>query len=162
MEIEVAGHKYRTGKLNAFEQFNVVRRIAPLLSGLGESFAKIPRPTVVIPNGHDTGEPVEAEPPTQDQEANVWSALGPVAEALSNMPDDHVNYVLKLCISKCHRFDENAHSWARIATSAGDLTYADIDASIMMQIVFNTIQENLESFFSAPLLQTSGEDLGSR
>jgi len=149
MELELAGQKYRTGKLNAFEQFNVVRRIAPVLSGLGESFAKIPR---------TDGQEEEA---TQENEANVWSALGPVADALSSMPDDHVSYVLKLCLAKCQRLDEHTQTWARVTTQNGDLLYQDIDVSVMMQLVFNIIQENLGGFFNAPLPLNSGEGLGS-
>lgn len=149
MELEVAGQQYRTGRLTAFEQFNVVRRIAPVLSGLGESVAKVPQ--------QQNGEERSAE-----VEANVWQALGPVADALSNMPDDHVNYVLKLCLSKCHRLDEHSNTWARITTPGGDLTYQDIDVSVMMQLVFSIIQENLQTFFNAPLPLNSGEGLGSR
>ena len=150
MELELAGIKYRTGRMNAFEQFNVVRRIAPVLSGLGESFAKIPNR-----NG-------QAEDETPEVEAGVWSALGPVADALSKMPDEHVNYVLKLCLGKCHRLDEHSQTWARVTTPNGDLLYQDIDVSIMMQLVFSIIQENLESFFNAPLPLNSGEGMGSR
>ena len=150
MELELAGQRYRSSKLNAIEQFNVVRRIAPVLSGLGESFDIIP-----TPNGQD-----EANP--QQTEANVWSALAPVADALSNMPDDHVSYVLKLCLGKCQRLDEHTQTWARITTPSGEIIYQDIDVSVMMQLVVSIIQENLGSFFSAPLPQTSGEGLGSR
>jgi len=33
-EFEIAGHTYRAGKLNTFQQFHISRRLAPVLSGL--------------------------------------------------------------------------------------------------------------------------------
>ena len=107
-------------------------------------------------------ETVRSKNETPEVEAGVWSALGPVADALSKMPDEHVNYVLKMCLGKCHRLDEHSQTWARVTTPNGDLLYQDIDVSIMMQLVFSIIQENLESFFNAPLPLNSAEGMGSR
>jgi hypothetical protein len=144
-EVEIAGVRYRTGKLNVFEQLAVGKRIMPLLSGMGEAFSKIPRPPPVAEDDPDA-EPVEAE---GISEGDVWKALEPLMSALSEMKDDDLFFVVKMCMSKAHRHD-GGH-WARISNSAGtDFMFADIDMGVAIQVAFETIRENLEGFFGGP------------
>jgi hypothetical protein len=136
IELEIAGRKYRTGKLNAKEQFHIVRRLAPLLAGLGESLSQIPTPVIV--NGLDNEQ-------TNSQDVDVWRALEPVAEALSQMTDADCDYVLNVCLSKASRF--NGQNWGPIWVNGQPMFEDELDLSAMMQLTITTIQENLGNFF---------------
>src|SRR6266566_5255373 len=41
-EIEINGKNYRVGRLNAIDQWHVFRKLAPVLSGLGQTFSSLP------------------------------------------------------------------------------------------------------------------------
>jgi hypothetical protein len=136
-DVEIAGINFRIGKLSAFQQFHIVRRIAPLLSGLGETFARAPAPAA-------EGEAVPAE----ESNPELWSALGPVADALAKMTDADTEYVLKLCLGVCQR-QQDGGLWSRVVGPSGQTMFDDIDLGVMMQLVFAVVQENLSGFFSA-------------
>lgn len=141
MELEINNVKYRTGKLTAMEQFHVMRRLAPLLSGLGESLAKLP-----VPNGNDTA----------PEDSELWTAIGPVADVLAKMSDNDTEYVLKHCLAKVTRF--NGQGWGQIMAGGNIMFEDEIDLSAMMQLTISTIQENLASFFPAAPVNNSVAD----
>jgi hypothetical protein len=139
-DVEISGINFRIGKLNAFQQFHIVRRIAPLLSGLGETFARAPAPPAA--------EGEEAPPEADESNPELWSALGPVADALAKMTDADTEYVLKLCLGVCQR-QQDGGLWSRVVGPSGQTMFDDIDLGVMMQLVFAVVQENLSGFFSA-------------
>jgi hypothetical protein len=147
-EIEIGGVQYRTGVLNVFDQLNVVRRIAPLLSGLGQSLAQAPN------RGNGNGEDEEKdEEEKREVEANFWASLKPIALALKEMSDEDTTYIVRMCLSKCRRLDSGA--WAMILASSGRDFMFPIDLAVAMQLTYETLSENLESFFQNPLLLAS-------
>jgi hypothetical protein len=50
--------------------------------------------------------------------------------------------------------------WVRIATPTGELMFEDIDLSIMLQLSFAVIQDNLQGFFPGRSLNGSGAEAG--
>lgn len=79
MEFEIKGQQYRSGKLDAFKQFHVARRLAPLLGGIAQG------------GGGD------------------FSAfLQPMAEAIAHMPDADCDYILNTCLAVVQRQQGNA------------------------------------------------------
>lgn len=116
--VEVGGHKYRIGRIDARKQFHVARRLAPLLAGM-------------------SGIP--------DKSAGFAAFLGPLADALSGMSDEDVDYVLDVCLSVCQRIQPNGHP-APVMTRGG-LMFEDIDMGQMIQLAVKVIQENLGGFF---------------
>jgi hypothetical protein len=134
-ELELGGHKYRTvSKIPAFDQLFIFRKVAPLWSGVGESFTLMPRT-----NGDGTG-PLPR---------GFWKALGPGAQALSDMSREDSEEVIKLCLKTCQRDNEHG-SWARVMTDSGQLMFEDIDVMTMLQLAWAVIEENLGNFFAAP------------
>lgn len=115
---EIGGQKYRIGRIDARKQFHVARRLAPLLAGLGSLSGK--------------GE-------------GFATAVAPLAEALSSMPDSDVDYVLDVCLGACQRVQPNGHAAPIMAR--GELMFEDIDMAQMVQIAIRVIQQNLGSFF---------------
>jgi hypothetical protein len=122
MEFEIKGQQYRSGKLDAFKQFHVSRRLAPVLSGMASL----------------------AESPQTD----FTELLQPVAEAIAHMPDSDCDYILQTCLSVVQRQQGNA--WANVyAPNTKALMFDDVDLSTMLQIAVKVIQDNLAGFFSA-------------
>jgi hypothetical protein len=154
VETEINGIKFRTGKMGTFDQFHVMRRLMPLMSGLGQAFAQMPRPQLT--NG-EAGDEAETSPEaTPDQELDVWKALEPVADALSSMPDSDCEYVLKKCLSAVQlRNDQGA--WRPVFTQ-GQFMFEDrIDLPTMMQLTVLVIQDNLANFFPVGQQQDTAE-----
>lgn len=128
-EVEITSNTYRIGRLNAFAQFHIARRIAPLLQSLGTAVMDLPRGGA----GDD----------------DTMKSLGPIAEALAKMSDEDCNYVLHACLSVCQRKQQGGQ-WARVqAPNGAGLMFEDIGLAELMQIALATIQENLSNFFPA-------------
>jgi hypothetical protein len=132
-ELEIEGRKYRTGKLDAFKQYHLMRKLLPLLSGLGETFS-------------------ERDPTVQ---RDFWKALAPIAQAISDMSVEDSEWLLKTCLSVVTT--HNGRAWIPITTAQGSLMFEDIEMSTMVQLAFAAIQDNLGSFFPVP--QPNGSDL---
>ena len=135
-EFEVAGTKYRSSKLNAFEQLHVFRKLAPIVGAAGSL--------------------VEAIRPREGEsllDLRV-DALMPLITAISEMPEDDVNFVLKKCLSVVQRSQATAagEAWANVWSPGADRPmFEDIDAMQMIQIALAVIQDNLGNFSFAPL-----------
>lgn len=119
MEFEISGQQYRSGKLNARQQFHVARRLAPVLGGLvdassagAESFSKF---------------------------------LQPIADAISGMSDADCDYVLDTCLAVVQR--QQGTAWSPVMASSKAIMFDDIDVGVMLQMAAKVIQENLGSFF---------------
>jgi hypothetical protein len=137
--MELDGNSYQIGKMDLFDQIHVARKIAPAISGLGESISLIQDK---LKHLSDVDE---------DQEAFfnkvLWSGSGPITEALSQMKEEDVNYVMKKCLSVVMRLDKISNRWSKVTASNGQPMYQDIDMLVMMRLVWAVIQDNLGSFF---------------
>src|SRR5260364_104487 len=98
-KFEIEGQQYRAGKLNAFAQLHVARKIAPVLGGLAAL-----------------------------QGADSVAALKSLADVIAAMPDADCEYVLHTCRcvplrQVCNTYSQSASGIAAI-TSASDLSAA--------------------------------------
>jgi len=129
LEFDVDGHHYRARKMNAFQQFHVARRLAPLISEMLQM-----------------GDALRAmgEDPKK--------LIVPFADALSRVSDDDCNYVLGVCLSMVQRMQGGngagiawADAWSE---RAHRVMFEDIDnLQPMMEIVVNVLMDNLQGFF---------------
>jgi hypothetical protein len=137
IEYEVAGQTYRaTRKLDAFKQFAVSRRMAPLLAIMGAEVVALAR---------------APKAPEADRTVRFVGLFPAVAEALSKMTDDDCNYILHNCLSVVQRRVKLDNSggvgWQDVIAKGGVLMFADdIDMDVMLRIVFPVLQENLQGF----------------
>jgi hypothetical protein len=135
---EVGGFTYRAGKLDARTQFHVVRRLAPVLGSFRDILAVV-RPA----EGQERVDPIEA--------------IEPLADAVSKMPDDHVDYVLDACLSVCQREQPGGAGWSPVwNVQAKRPQFEDIDMLAMLQIVANVLAGALSGFFPGLLFASSG------
>lgn len=133
IEFELEGHTYRIGKLDAFKQFHVSRRIAPVIPRLVPAFMKM----------------TAAGGAAQDMGA-ISEALAPFADALAEMPDASAEYVIATCLSVVQRRQNS--SWSPVWSVTGNtIMFDDMDLSTMLPLVVRVIKDNLGSFISGLL-----------
>ena len=124
MDFEIAGQQYRSGKMDAFRQFHVSRRLAPVLSGLAAGAS-------AAAGG--------------DPEQEFAAFLQPLVNGIASMSDADCDYVLHACLGVVKRQQGNA--WAPIFITQGNsLMFDDIDLAVMLQIASRVIQDNLGNF----------------
>lgn len=150
-EIEIDGVQYRIGRLPAKQQFNVVRRLIPVLAAGGPAIAAWVRdnpaplpspdglPDDVTPANGTSGLPFDVE--------KAFSAFGPLATAIGEMSDEASDYVIGSCLSVCQTNQNGA--WARLAQSNGTLMFQDLGMATMLKLVMTVIQENMSDFLGA-------------
>jgi hypothetical protein len=139
MEVELGGTRYRGGRLDAFKQYHVFRKLLPVLAGMGATYVEM-----------NEGEDIDifANP-------KFWMSLGPAANAMAEMSQGDSEFVLKTCLAVVQRW--NGQQWVRICAANGELMFEDIDMMQMLQLGFEVMKDNLGSFFGAPLPNGSGD-----
>ena len=133
-EFEIDGHEYRIGKLSAFQQFHVNRKIAPLIPPLVPVFMKVQKD-----GGLKEGAMVEL--------------LQPLADSLAALPDEAAEYVIGTCLSAIKRKIPDKDHWAPVWNQSGKvLMFADLnDMSKMIPLVVRVIQDSLGPFLAGLL-----------
>lgn len=124
---DINGVQYKTGRLDGFQQFHIVRRIAPLLVGIGDIYQKM-------------GKYDEQSWQLED----LISKFGGLANILVQMSDEDVDHIIKMCLGVCKRQDSGG--WAPVTSQTGSLMFQDIDMMVMLSLTYRTIQENLGGF----------------
>lgn len=120
----INGIEYSIGKLPAFEQMHVSRRILPILPFLVGAFAS------------HKGE--------ISQDAILDIAMGGFADAFAKMSDDDVNYVTRTCLAACERKQEKGFSKVMVKNT---LMFDDIELDTILGLTVAVIEENLARFF---------------
>lgn len=133
IEFEVSSKTYRAEKMNAFKQLHVARKLAPVLSGLAPLFMSVSS----APDDANMAEVIAG---------HGESVLGPLAAAVSSMPDADAESIVMTCLDVVVRQDSG--TWARVTAPGGGLMFQDIDLSEMLQITAKVIQDSLSGFFT--------------
>lgn len=120
MEFELAGQTYRADKLNAREQFHIVRRLAPVIGHAAPSI--------------QGGDGIEALPP--------------LADAIGALSDENADYVLFGLLKCVQRKQQQGLGWAPVCTGTS-LMYDDITMPTMLQLAWKALQHNMGGFFDA-------------
>ena len=133
IEFTIGDHGYRAEKLDAFQQWDVARRLLPVVGGAADLLVR------VLKNGGKIESVLSID---------VAEAIEPLAKALAAMPDADNRFVLDVCLSKVMRGQSG--SWAPVKAPGGGLMFNDIDMPVMLQLVWRVVEHNLLSFSSAP------------
>lgn len=132
-EIELNSQTYRLGKLNAFQQLHVSRKVGPLIPALVPAFMAL-----------SSGEKAPGD----------WGVLvelaGPFASALAEMPDEVVEYVAGTCLSVVQR--RQGRTWAPVwSPQAKTIMFDDVDLATLLPLVVRVITDNLGPFIQGLL-----------
>ncbi|MDD3310951.1 phage tail assembly chaperone [Pseudodesulfovibrio sp.] len=120
MDLTINGNAYRAGRMDARRQFHVVRRLAPIISGLTDLKSLM-------------GDPM--------------AALGPLADAIAEMKDADADYILDACLAVVER-KQPAGGWAKVMVNGG-LMFQDLDMAAMLRLTWAVLQEDMQGFFDA-------------
>jgi hypothetical protein len=126
-EFTIKDTQFRTDKMDAMAQAHLVRRLLPIVStlaSLGKLKGAIDNPEI------------------------AKEAFQPVANALSELSDENFNYIIAACMRKVQM--RQGERWVLVwNVPAARPQFDTIDLPLMMQLVFNVIQDNLAGFFPA-------------
>lgn len=131
--VQVKEKSYQVGKLPARTQFHVLRRIAPLLAELV--------PVVGIAKQMDL-----AQATATDKIEMFGPLFAPLAQALANLNDQDLDYVMNNCLARIER--KEGERWAPILAPDGvQFMFPDIDMPVMLKLTVESIKENMGDFF---------------
>lgn len=132
MEVTIKDRRFKTGRLDAIQQFHVARRIAPILSTFMASVAAKQM----------------AEIEQMPESAMLSLLVSPAMAALAEMPQDDADYVIQACLRVCER--EEPGGWQRMIAPNGRLVFEETDLATILQLVIAVVKENLGAFFPDP------------
>jgi hypothetical protein len=126
-EVQLAGYTYRTGRLNAIQQWEIFRRLGPVLPMLSAAFR----------------DGAEATPGAR------W-IMGAVTGQLSQLAQADSDYILQASLAVVERLDPTVQRWFRVSAANGtsSLMYQDIDLLTMLELMDQVLQENMAGFFA--------------
>jgi hypothetical protein len=127
-EFELGGRKFKIGKINAFKQFHLVRRLAPILADM-------------LPAVGDLQKLSKKQQEEFDQTAKI---LAPVLTGFSKLSDQDSEFVLYGLLS-CVEV-QLGNSWSKVSTESM-LMIQDLELPSLLQIAARSFMSNLSSFF---------------
>ena len=132
-EKQINGQTYRLGRLSAFQQLHVSRKVGPLIPTLVPAFLAMGNEGAGL-----------------DQIGRLASLVQPFTEAFASMSDEDVEYVAGICLGAVQR--QQGSAWAPVWSQQGKcLMFDDIDLGTMIPLVVQVIVANLGPFFSGLL-----------
>lgn len=144
--VNVSGHEYRIGRLDAFSQLHVARKIAPLVP---QAFASL-GVMAGITDPKSALEKVAANP------SHYAASLAPLATTLAAMSDEHVNYVVSVCLAVVYR--AQGERWAAVWNNSHNTAmFDDMGLDVVLRLVVEVIRDSLGNFISG-LLSSSNEN----
>lgn len=133
-EFELNGRKFKIGKLNAFKQFHIVRRIAPILADLLPAIGEMQKLQKIKSN--------KTEAESFDEMAKV---LAPLLTGFSKLSDQDSEFVLFGLLSCVETHSMGA--WSYVVRDSM-LMSQDLELPALIQIAGRSFMANLSSFFA--------------
>ena len=118
MEIELKGVTYSIGQMNVFDQWNVARRIIPLLGALSD-----------LKDG-----------------ASMIENLTPLLSSVGKMTDEDTSYILNKCLAVVKRKEPSG--WNKVLGGKDAIMYEDMTMSTILRLTMSVITENMGDFFT--------------
>lgn len=146
MEIILNGVKYSSVRLDAFKQFHIARRLAPVVLSLGMGAALMMK----IKDANASPTPKSKATEEQDDLAALATAGKPIADVLAAMSDADSEIVLKLCLGAVSREVGAGAGFGPVLSPSGALQYNDLGLIQMLQLTHAVVMENLGNFMPAP------------
>lgn len=130
MTHKVGQHTYHFGRMDARTQFHVTRRIAPLLSTLGQAAGVLGQLSAMGPEA-------------------MLAIMGPLAERMASMPEQDLDYVINKALAVTSR--QQGEHLVPVMADSGVILFADITGEQLMALTSRCLQENLGNFFDLAL-----------
>lgn len=135
LEFELAGHTYKAGRLDAMTHLHVVRRLAPILTTL----RSVAEEGVVGAGGQE-------------------AALQRAVDALGEVSDNAVEYVVARCMERVQRKIEGDRGWVPAWNKAAARPqFDDIGGIHLLVITSRVVMNELGPFFDGLASILSGD-----
>lgn len=136
ISFEHGGFEYQGRPLDGLSQLQLARRLMPIVKALGTSVF-----SDATGGGESGGE--EPPPPVMDPD----SVPDELFDAIADIPDDHVKYIINMCMSGLKRKEPNG-GWADVWNSTGSRPmFRDIDNMVsIVMICVKVIRCNIGNF----------------
>lgn len=135
-DFEINGLKFKLNNMDAFKQFHIAKKIAPILSELIPSIGSIKQVA------QSQGEMGESE--KLDEIAKIAS---PLLSGFSKLSDADADKVLLGLLSSVE-MQQTAGNWAKISTESM-LMIQDLPLPVMLQAAGRAFAFNIAGFFGA-------------
>jgi tail assembly chaperone len=129
VEFTAGAVRYQTGRINARQQWNIVRRLSPVIAEVLPALNKLS-----LDKG-DVGTDLKV------------ATIQPFMDAIGKLSDTDSDYIIDTCMRAATRGRESG--WSRVMTPDGQFMFDDIDMRTMLEITVRTLLENLGDFMSA-------------
>ena len=137
MEFTIGKDVYRSGKLNAFSQLHIARRLTPCMGQLAALASLDPERIQFIKDG--AGKLI-------DIKGDINLVITPLTNAITALSDEDVEYVLNACLEVTER-KQTGNKWAPLRVN--NVTMFDgLNLPALIQIAYHVILENLADFIS--------------
>ena len=134
IEFSIDNKDFRAGKLDAFKQFHLSRKIAPVIPSLIPLFMQISKDNDL----------------TKDLDL-LAELLQPFADGIADLSDESSEYIMATCLSVVKM--KQGETWVPIWNNSGKVCmFDDIDLGMMMRICMQVIQDSLGSFIQGLLM----------
>jgi len=141
-EFEVNGTLYRSGKLDAMTQFNLTRRMLPLMPAV--------KNLAMLWGARQKEEEAEASKADDaialEPNATFDDAMEAAATAIAKLSDEDSNFIIATCLGVVSRKSGAGFSpvWNK---PAGRPMFDDINMADMLKIMFAVLQSEFAAFF---------------
>ena len=131
----IGSTEYKTGKIHAFKQFHIVRKMAPILKDLMPMASKLAK----IQKSGGTMEDL-----SEDQ---MLESMAPIVEGISKLSDKDAEWVLVNLLT-CVEVKQEHGNWAKLANENG-MMFDNIELPVLLQAAGRAFMFNLSGFFTA-------------
>lgn len=135
-EFTIGGRKFKLGKIDAFRQFHIVRRIGPLLAEFFPGLAAMAK-----------SQGKSASMTEEEKLEEFGKVLQPVMDGLSKLSDADADYVLLRLLGAVEVHQPEFGSWAKIATDQG-VVMQNLELPILLQCAGRALMFNMSGFFA--------------
>lgn len=135
-EFSIGARKFKVGKLDAFRQFHIVRRIGPLLAELMPAMGGIVKSKAKL------------DQLSEDEKLVEFGKIAqPLMQGLSRLSDADADYVLFRLLSCVEVEQPQFNTWARVATDT-QIVMQDMELPVLLQAAGRSLMYNLSGFFA--------------
>ncbi|MGY2438557.1 phage tail assembly chaperone [Pseudomonas sp. SDO52101_S400] len=146
-EFELGADTFRIGKLNAFQQFHLSRKVAPMIPTLIPVFLKLRASAKTAPSD---GAADSALVPLSGDLGALAEMLQPFADGIAGMPDETAEFILSTCLGIVQR--KQGTSWFPVWNASQNVCmFDDLDLGVMLKLAVRVITESLGPFLRGML-----------
>lgn len=150
-EFQLGEDTFRIGKLNAFQQFHLSRKVAPMIPTLIPVFLKLQASAKTAPaEGAAEGASDYALAPLSGDLGALAEMLQPFADGIAGMPDETAEFILSTCLGVVQR--KQGTAWFPVWSASKNVCmFDDLDLGLMMKLSVRVITESLGPFLRGML-----------